>query len=160
MDRTAVARLWRLTRGNALILRHVVETELGVRHLRRVRGIWRGSGPPAVSPVLADLVAARMGELSGPVRDVVDLLALGEPFDVAFLARLADPAAIEEAEARGLVTVEQAGDTLWAALAHPLYGEARRAALSTLRARRPRRRAECPGRRGAARRLGPMGGDG
>ncbi|MET7289633.1 LuxR C-terminal-related transcriptional regulator [Streptomyces sp. NPDC005573] len=140
VDRTAVARLWKLTRGNALILRHVVDTELAVRHLRRVRGLWRWSGPPAVSPVLADLVAARMGELSGAERDVVDLLALGEPVDTALLGRLADPRAVEEAEARGLVTVEQAGDTLWARLAHPLYGEVRRAALGTLRARRLRGR--------------------
>ncbi|MDT0467168.1 helix-turn-helix transcriptional regulator [Streptomyces gibsoniae] len=140
VDSTTAGRLWKLTRGNALILRHVVESELKAGNLRRVRGTWRWSGTPSVSPVLADLVATRMGELSGRLRDVVDLLALGEPFDIALLAQLADPAAIEEAEARGLVTVEQAGDTLWAGLAHPLYGEARRAALGTLRARRLRGR--------------------
>ncbi|MER5539754.1 LuxR C-terminal-related transcriptional regulator [Streptomyces mirabilis] len=153
VDRSSASRLWKLTQGNALLLRHVIESELEASNLRCVRGTWRWSGTPSVSPALADLVATRMGELSGPVQDVVDLLALSEPIDIALLAQLAAVAAIEEAEARGLVTVQQAGDTLWAGLAHPLYGEARRVALGALRARRLRGRmatalADHPGHHG------------
>lgn len=140
VDRSSASRLWKLTQGNALLLRHMVESELEASNLRRVQGIWRWSGTPSVSPVLADLVATRMGELSGPLQDVVDLIALSEPMDIALLAHLVSVSAIEEAEARGLVTVQQMGDTLWAGLAHPLYGETRRVALGTLRARRLRGR--------------------
>jgi hypothetical protein len=53
-----------------------------------------------------------MGELSEPVRAVMDLLALGEPLGVTLLTRLADPDAVEQAEARGLVQVEADGRRL------------------------------------------------
>ncbi len=68
------------------------------------------------------------------VQDVVDLVALAEPVAVSTLSALASPADLEEAEHRGLVRT----DGTVARLAHPLYGEVRRAAMGTLRARRLR----------------------
>lgn len=91
-------------------------------------------------PVLAELVDARMGRLSGPVRDVVDVLALGGPLGVTVPGRLTDPAAVEQAEERGLVSVERDLRRLHARLAHPLYGEVRRTAMGELRGRRLRGR--------------------
>ena len=37
---------------------------------------------------------------------MVDVLAVGEPIELAALARITDPAAVEEADTRGLITVE------------------------------------------------------
>ena len=91
-----------------------------------------------MSPGLTDLVVDRMGWLSDEVREVVDLLAVGEPLGVALLGRLSDPVAVEDGEARGLVRVDPDGDRWQARLAHPLYGEVRRAQLGRLRARRLR----------------------
>src|SRR5262249_29119042 len=46
--------------------------------------------------------------------------------------------AVEQAELRGLVSLEQDGRRLQARLAHPLYGEVRRARAGQVRARRLR----------------------
>ena len=42
-----------------------------------------------------------------PVLEVIDLVAVAEPLELAHLVALADPAAIEDAETRGLITVIQ-----------------------------------------------------
>jgi len=135
---SSAAELWRLTRGNALFLRQLVDDALDAGGLRAVEGVWRLTADPAVSPVLADLVTARMGALPEPVRDVVDVLALAEPLRVELLGGLTDPQSVERCESRGLMQVEQHGEQLRARLAHPLYGETRRAAMGRLRARRLR----------------------
>ena len=78
-----------------------------------------------------------MGELTESVRDVVDLLALGEPLGLDALDSLTEPGAVEDAEQRGLVRIVHE-PRLAARLAHPLYGEVRRAEIGQLRARRLR----------------------
>ncbi|MER7170930.1 LuxR C-terminal-related transcriptional regulator [Streptomyces mesophilus] len=142
VDSVSAKRLWRLTEGNALFLRHLVEGERAAGGLYEAAETWRWKGVPMVTPTLVDLIAARMGELPDAVREIVDLLALGEPLDIRLLSRLVPPGAVdpvEAAEERGLVTVTQDEDgRLNARLAHPLYGEVRRAGLGTLRGRRLR----------------------
>ncbi|HET9442201.1 MAG TPA: AAA family ATPase, partial [Acidimicrobiales bacterium] len=136
VGRRSAGRLWALTRGNALFLRHLVEGELEAGRLRAVAGVWTWSGEPAMAPGLVELVAARMGRLSEPVGQVVDLLALGEPLGHRLLVGRVGPEAVEEAESAGLVEVAWEGARLEARLAHPLYGEARRKAMGLARARR------------------------
>jgi DNA-binding NarL/FixJ family response regulator len=131
-------RIWALTQGNALFLRHVVDAETQAHRLRESGGVWQWSGEPTVSSELTELVEARMGQLPGPIGHVLDLLALGEPLPVTALERLASCSAVEQAETRCLLAVERDGRRLQARLAHPLYGEVRRAGLGTLRARRLR----------------------
>lgn len=138
VDIESVRRVWALTQGNALFLRQLVEGEAASGRLGRRLGIWRWSGQPVISPAFAELVEARMGLLSRSVRDVVDLLALGEPLDVDMIGALTDPAVVEECEAEGLVTVELDRDRPQVRLSHPLYGEVRRARVGSLRARRLR----------------------
>jgi DNA-binding NarL/FixJ family response regulator len=140
VDGAALARLWTLTQGNALFLRQVVDDEREAGRLREKAGAWRWEGHPVVSPVLTELVEARMGQLPEPLSEVVDLLALNEPLGVGMLAGIAGAETLEAAEARGLVTVERDGQRLQARLAHPLLGEVRRARLGALRARRLRGR--------------------
>lgn len=53
---------------------------------------------------------------------------------------LSDPASVEQAENDGIVEIDRDGKRLQARLAHPLYGEARRASIGTLRSRRLRGR--------------------
>lgn len=136
----SATRAWALTRGNALYLRQLVDSELEAGRLTRVDGMWSWSGQPEMSPGLVALVGTRMGELSDQLGDVVDLLALGEPLGVALLAALTSPDAVEQAEARDLVQVTADGRRWNARLAHPLYGEVRRARIGQLRARRLRGR--------------------
>ncbi|MBC6468627.1 helix-turn-helix transcriptional regulator [Actinomadura alba] len=138
VDSASIVRMSALTRGNALYLRHLVDGELESGRLHSVGGVWRWPGGVTVSPGLTELVEARMGRLSEQVRNVVDVLALGEPLGAGLLTELTDAAAVEEAEARGLVSVERDGPALRARLTHPLYGEVRRAGMGMLRARRLR----------------------
>ncbi|WP_053847369.1 LuxR C-terminal-related transcriptional regulator [Streptomyces sp. NRRL B-24085] len=140
VDSAAAGQLWTMSRGNVLFLRQLVDGAVDRGAFRLDRGIWRLAEPVPVTAGLAELLAARMGALSDPVRDVVDTLALGEPLGVRLLAELTDAAAVEQAEDSGLIQVEADGRRLQARLAHPLYGEARRGQMGRLRARRLRSR--------------------
>lgn len=133
-------RLWTITGGNPLYLRHLVDGEREAGRLGVTGGVWRWQGDPRLSPGLSEIVRDRIGALSEAEHDVLDLLAFAEPLDVDTLARLTDLAAIEQTEFRRIVEVADDHGRLQARLAHPLYGEARRAACGQLRARRLRGR--------------------
>jgi DNA-binding CsgD family transcriptional regulator len=137
VDSTGADRLWSLSQGNLLFLRHLVDAELRSGRLRNVSGLWHWPETPKLSAELVELVRSTMGELTERVRDVVDLLALGEPLPLDALGSLTEPGAVEDAEQRGLVRI--VGEPRLAArLAHPLYGEVRRTEIGRLRARRQR----------------------
>jgi len=134
----ATHRLWALTGGAPLFLRHLIRGEVGSGRLSPATGLWSWHDEPEISPELATIVGEQIGELGGDVRDVVDLVSLGEPLAVPALVDLTSSAAVEAAEGQGLVRLghEHAGWT--ARLAHPMYGEVRRAAMGVQRARRLR----------------------
>jgi DNA-binding NarL/FixJ family response regulator len=140
VDRGAVNRLWAMSQGNVLYLRHLVDGAVETAALRPENAVWRLSDSPRVTLGLVELITARMGTLSGPVRAVVDILALSEPLGIRLLGELTDPAAVEQAEDHGVIRVEMDRQRLQARLAHPLYGEVRRDAIGRLRARRLRGR--------------------
>jgi len=127
--------LWEITRGNALFLRELVETEVDGGRLRTDGGVWRWSGAARLSAGLTDLIAARMGALAERELTAVDALALAEPLRLDVLTAVADAATVERLEESGVVVVDP---TLTVQLAHPLYGEARRARMGVVRARRLR----------------------
>jgi len=135
---TDARRLWALTRGNPLYLRTIVEQEITHGRLSRQCGSWRWSGDPVVPPSLVDLIESRFGALPAPVADVIDTLAVGEPIELAALRRIADRDSIEEADTRGLITLEPLDGRIHVRLAHPLYGEVRRKRASPIRLRRLR----------------------
>jgi DNA-binding CsgD family transcriptional regulator len=134
VESDSARRLWTLTQGSPLFLRHLLAGEVSAGRCTPTTGIWRWTSAPTISPELADLLEREIGSLRAGVQDVVDLVALAEPVPVPTLSALTSPADVEAAEDRGLVR----SDGLSARLAHPLYGEVRRAAMGTLRARRLR----------------------
>jgi DNA-binding CsgD family transcriptional regulator len=136
----AAARLWKLTRGNALYLRNIVEQETADGRMEQRDGYWQWTGEPIMPKGLVELIEARFGALSQTVGEVIDALAVGEPLDMQALRRIADPHAIEDAHLRGLITVDDAGDGMEVRLAHPLYGEVRRSRSPETRLRRLRGR--------------------
>ena len=138
VDTDAVHRLWKLTGGNTLYLRNIVEQELGDGRLAKHQGYWHWRGDPVLAPGLAELIDSRMGALPGPVSDVIDLLAVGEPIELASLRRMTDSAAVEEADVRGLVALNDTDGRIEVRLAHPLYGEVRRNRAAPIRLRRLR----------------------
>lgn len=138
IDRAAASRLWKLTRGNALYLHHIVEQEVSDTRLVEQQGYWRWSGEPVVAPALIELIESRIGALSPAVGAVIDVLAVGEPIELRSLARITDPVAVEEADVRGLITLEQVDGAVQVRIAHPLYGEVRKGRAPPTRLRRLR----------------------
>lgn len=134
VDTASAHRLWTMTEGSPLFLRHLLAGEVSAGRFTAASGIWRWTSEPAISPELAGLLEREMGDLAAGVRDVVDMVALAEPVAVPTLSALTSAEDLEAAESRGLVRT----DGVVARLAHPLYGEVRRAAMGTLRARRLR----------------------
>lgn len=133
----SAARLHRLTSGNPLWLRHLVAAERRAGRFRGGPPVWRWDGAPRLDPALTALLADQLGDLPDGVRGILELLAVGEPLDPALLTALAGAAELDEAAARGLITVDAAGAVR---PAHPLYGEAVLARGGPLRARRCRGR--------------------
>jgi len=138
VDPDAAHRLWKLTRGNALYLRNIVEQEVADGRIVQQHGHWRWLGDPVLPPSLVELIESRIGALPAPVCDVIDALAVGEPIELAALRRIADPMAIEEADTRDLITLEPVVGGVEVRVAHPLYGEVRRRRAAPTRLRRLR----------------------
>jgi DNA-binding CsgD family transcriptional regulator len=138
VDPDAVQRLWKLTRGNVLYLRNIVEQEVTDGRIVQERGYWRWIGDPIMPPGLVELIESRIGALPLRVDDVIDALAVCEPIELEALRRITDPAAVEEADIRGLITLEPDGGRVEARVAHPLYGEVRRRRAAQTRLRRLR----------------------
>ena len=55
---------------------------------------------------LVELIESRIGAIPPSVSDVIDALAVGEPIELASLIRITDPAAVEDADTRGLITID------------------------------------------------------
>jgi DNA-binding CsgD family transcriptional regulator len=89
-----------------------------------------------LAPSLADLVDARISGLDPGVREVVELVALGEPIGLDLLLRKATPADTEAAEERGLIRVTGDGRRREVRLTHPFYGAVVRRQCPVTRTRR------------------------
>ncbi|WP_371667902.1 LuxR C-terminal-related transcriptional regulator [Streptomyces sp. NBC_00289] len=124
-------RLYRLCQGDLRLLRDLV----GAVRDRRVRvpgpDEWAWRGPLPLTATVRERAARVLDRTDPDERDLLELLAFGEPLpldmDDLDLRRL------ERLEADGLVRVEDHGAVR---LAHPLHGPALRAAAGRLRARR------------------------
>ena len=138
VDPDAAQRLWKLTRGNVLYLRNIVEQEVADSRLVQQRGRWRWIGDPIMPPGLVELIESRIGALPTSVGDVIDALAVGEPIELAALTRITDAAAVEDADTRGLITLEPVVGGVEVRVAHPLYGQVRRRRAAPTRLRRLR----------------------
>ena len=138
LESAAAEHLWRLTRGNALYLRNIVDIEVAKKRLVQQDGFWRWSGDPVVPPDLVDVIESRIGALSASISDVLDVLAVCEPIALSLLRRIVDPAAIEAADMRGLITLDHVDGRVEVRVAHPLYGEVRRKRAAETRLRRLR----------------------
>jgi DNA-binding CsgD family transcriptional regulator len=118
--------IWEACLGNALYLREIVVGALESGVLRRVQGVWRLTGPLGATPRLSDLVEHRLAALGEQERDVLRLLAIGEPLDVAALARAGDISVVEALEQRGMVRTWRDDGRVMVGLGHPMHGEVAR----------------------------------
>ena len=136
MDAASVRQLADRSRGNPLYLRELVTGAVETGALAEQGGIWRlRAGGLRPTARLAELVALRLGDLSDAERAVLELLALCEPLGQVRLDRLADPAAVEALERKGLIASSMDGRRVEVRLAHPVYGDVVRAEITALRER-------------------------
>jgi DNA-binding CsgD family transcriptional regulator len=138
VDPYTARSLWQLTQGNILYLRHIVEQAVADGRLALQNGYWQWVGEPDLPHGLVELVETRMGALPDAVGAVVDALAIGEPIELATLRRIVDADAVEEADVRGLIRLDDLDERIEVRLAHPLYGEVRRRRAAATRLRRLR----------------------
>ncbi|MHC9295545.1 helix-turn-helix transcriptional regulator [Mycobacterium sp. LTG2003] len=141
VDPQAGRRLWRLTRGNALYLRNVVEHEIACGRMAERDGSWRWVGDPVLPPGLVELIETRLAGLSTRIRDVIDTLAVGEPIEWGALTGIVDRVAVDEAEALGLIALDHLETNrhlVEVRAAHPLYTEVRRNNIAQTRLRQLR----------------------
>jgi DNA-binding CsgD family transcriptional regulator len=133
IDARSAARFRKLTGGNALFLRQLLADQIAAGRMRKSAGVWMWDGDIAVSASLSDTVGRQMGRLSARMAMVVDVLSQCEPVAVEVLCDLVRRSDLAEAERIGLVNVERTGAALMARLAHPLFGELRRAGAGEIR---------------------------
>ncbi|OBF69135.1 LuxR family transcriptional regulator [Mycobacterium sp. 852002-51971_SCH5477799-a] len=147
VDARSANRFQKLTGGNALFLRQLVADQVAAGRMRKTAGVWMWDGDVAVSASMSDTVGRQMGRLSPEMAVVIDTLSQCEPLAVEVLCDLAPRGELAAAERMGLVSIERTGAGLTARLAHPLFGELRRAGagelyLSEIRGRLATRLAE------------------
>ncbi|MGV0744121.1 LuxR C-terminal-related transcriptional regulator [Mycolicibacterium sp. XJ870] len=151
VDSRSTHRFWKLTGGNALYLLQLVKDQLAAGRMHKSAGVWMWDGDVAVSQSITDMVGRRLGRLTPGLALVLDTLSQCEPLNVGLLCDLVDPPDLDAAEQMHLVTVERAGRDLVVRLAHPLYGELRRATagemyLSKIRGKLAQRLGAAPDR--------------
>jgi len=131
-------RLWQYTQGNALYLRHLLESEVKAQRIKQHSGVWLWDGQPKLSQTLKDLLQARMSDVPATVCDVLAALAVAEPLESDVLESIANADALAEAENLGLVTIDSDVQPATVRLTHPLLGEVVR--TDSMRLRRLRGR--------------------
>ncbi len=135
VDARSVRQLSDRCQGNPLFLRELVTGALETGALAVEGGIWHLSGGMRPTTRLVELVALRLGNLTGPQLAVLELLTLGEPLGQAELAALADPASVEILERRGLVASHRDGRRVELRFAHHIFGDVVRTGISAHRER-------------------------
>jgi DNA-binding CsgD family transcriptional regulator len=133
VDAASARHLMSRSQGNPMVLRELVAGALGTGALADSGGIWSLRRELQPTARLAELLAFRLGELSGPERTVLELLALSEPLGQAVLSSLTGRATVGTLERRQLIISRPAGRRVELWLAHPVYGDLVRAGISALR---------------------------
>jgi DNA-binding NarL/FixJ family response regulator len=132
--------MWESSGGNPLFLRHLVEGSIDAGTLTKVDDVWQLRGPTAVPSGLAALLQTRLDQAGDDVVGALKLLALCEPLDLDALTELAGDDAVDKAEMRGLIRIDQDGPVLNTRFSHPLVGDVVRSRVGKAAARRLRGR--------------------
>ena len=132
VDARSASRFRKLTGGNTLFLRQLVNDQVAAGRMKKSAGVWMWDGDVAVSASLSDTVGCQLSRLTKPLAMVVDTLSQCEPLPVDVLCDLVRRRDLATAESLGLVNVERTGCALMARLAHPLFGELRRASAGEM----------------------------
>ncbi|MFD8952827.1 LuxR C-terminal-related transcriptional regulator [Streptomyces xanthophaeus] len=131
-----VHTLFERSAGNLLVLREIVLSALEAGELTNGGEIWelaRGALPS--TPLLAELIDARIAAADPAARSAMELLALCEPLSLTDLQSVAPMQALVDLDNSGLIRIRQDRRRTTISFAHSLYGEALRRDLSRLHSR-------------------------
>lgn len=132
----AVSELADRSEGNLLYLREQVAACVEDGSLVRDAGVWRLTERRTGQPRLMELIELRLAGLPDAERACLEVVAFGEPLELADMLTLADEELLRSLESKGLLAVRP--DDWGGAkvlLAHPLIGEVLRAGTTVMRAR-------------------------
>jgi DNA-binding NarL/FixJ family response regulator len=133
VDSRTVARVWELTRGNALFSRELVRAALGADVLRHEGAVWRWRGGLPGVGRMWDLIDARLSELDADELAALEVVAVADGADAVLLDGLVDSPARVRLARRGLIDELAERDRTVLTLAHPLFGDAVRGRLPAKR---------------------------
>jgi DNA-binding CsgD family transcriptional regulator/type II secretory pathway predicted ATPase ExeA len=140
VDASVVRWIWETTRGNPLFVRELLLDARSRGALADTDGRWTITGAaPGAGSRLQEIVAARVGSLDDDERAAVELVALGEPLEMAMFEQLASAGVVGRLEQRSLLVTRNVRRRITVRLAHPLHGEVVRSTMSTTAARQHRR---------------------
>jgi DNA-binding CsgD family transcriptional regulator len=147
-----VGALARLSEGNGLYLRELIEGSLAGGSLRQVGGLWH-LDEPATTPRLAEIIDERLAQLDDDARHGLELVTVAGSLGYLLLAEAVGEDAIEALELQGLVTITSDRQRRIVTVGHPIHADVVRSTMSTRRSReRHGEVADGIQRRGARRR--------
>ena len=129
-----VASLTRLSEGNVLYLRELVEGSLAGGSLREDAGLWH-LHEPSTTPRLAEIIEERLALLDDDARHGLELVTVAGIIGYLALTEAVGEDAVETLEVQGLVTVSSDRQRRMVTVGHPIHAEVVRDALSTRRLR-------------------------
>ncbi|WP_369198932.1 helix-turn-helix transcriptional regulator [Streptomyces djakartensis] len=136
VGRRTLLELHRASGGNVLYLHELVLGALTTGAMARAGHIWELiSDRPVGTPRLMELIQSRLAGVDPTAQPLLELLALCEPLPLADAHSVAPLNALTSLENAGLVQVITDRRRTSLRLAHPLYGEALRASIGSLRRR-------------------------
>jgi DNA-binding CsgD family transcriptional regulator len=132
VDPDAARHLYTLTRGNPMYLREVVRSALQSGDMFNTSTGWQWRRAGAVPGTLSRLIERDMAELPDALRDVLELVAFSEPIALPLLLKMVRPQDFDACLRAELITLVHPPHSLVPEVvsAHPLKGEAIRAAVS------------------------------
>jgi DNA-binding CsgD family transcriptional regulator len=133
LDGVSSGQLWESSGGNALFVRELLLGALDDGLVVRTGDVHRFAARPRTSARLAELLGARLDDLSAAEREALDLLAIGGEIGLATLRSVIDDEVLTALEDHGLLTVATDGRRRPARLVHPLYGELLRERMGRVR---------------------------
>ncbi len=130
-----------VTSGSPLLLRELLAGALDEGALVRQEAGWGWKDQPYYGAALVEVVDGWLAALGDGSRTVLEVVACAEPLPAELLNELADrgaldPAAVETAERRGVISSGYSGSRQVMRPAHPIYGEVIRATLPRGKAQR------------------------
>ncbi|MGA8014484.1 MAG: AAA family ATPase, partial [Candidatus Dormiibacterota bacterium] len=130
IDARTLHQLGRLSQGNVLFLRELIEVGLSSGALAERDGVWRWEGEQVVARGPLDVIEERIRRLDDVQREMAEAVSLTEPLPLTVLETLGPRSVIRDLEQAAVVTTERDRRRWQVRLAHPLYAEALRARLT------------------------------